>query len=114
MIDYGAAKAALVNLTNALSKEFGPHGIRVNAISPGPVATDLWLGAGGVAETLAATADATADSVAATAAAQAVTGRFTTPTEVADLALFLASDRVAGNVTGANMTIDGGFTTETH
>ena len=52
-IDYGAAKAALVNLTKTLSQEFGPHGIRVNAVSPGPVATDLWLGEHGVAETVA-------------------------------------------------------------
>src|SRR3984893_18577201 len=43
-IDYGAAKAALVNLTKTLAQEFGPRGIRVNAVSPGPVATDLWLG----------------------------------------------------------------------
>jgi len=43
-IDYGAAKAALVNLTKTLAQEFGPRGIRVNAISPGPVGTDLWLG----------------------------------------------------------------------
>jgi NAD(P)-dependent dehydrogenase (short-subunit alcohol dehydrogenase family) len=114
VIDYGAAKAALVNLTKALSKEFGPHGIRVNSVSPGPVATDLWLGAGGVAEVIAATAGATAGSIADAAAAQAVTGRFTRPAEVADLVLFLASDRVAGNLTGANVTIDGGFTTETH
>ena len=113
VIDYGAAKAALVNVTKALSKEFGPHGIRVNSISPGPVATDLWLGSGGVAETIAASAGATPGSVADQAAAQAVTGRFTRPEEVAALALFLASDRVAGNVTGANMVIDGGFTAET-
>src|SRR2546429_1436956 len=50
-IDYGAAKAALVNLTKTLAQEFGPHGIRVNAVSPGPVATDLWLGEHGVAQT---------------------------------------------------------------
>ncbi len=67
-----------------------------------------------MAETIAATAGATPGSVAEHAAAQAVTGRFTRPGEVADLALFLASDRVAGNVTGANLVIDGGFTTETH
>ncbi|HEV7482915.1 MAG TPA: SDR family NAD(P)-dependent oxidoreductase [Solirubrobacterales bacterium] len=52
-IDYGAAKAALVNLTKTLSQEFGPKGVRVNAVSPGPVATDLWLGEHGVAETVA-------------------------------------------------------------
>ncbi len=48
-VDYGAAKAALVNLTKSLSQEFGPRGIRVNAVSPGPVSTDLWLGEDGVA-----------------------------------------------------------------
>ena len=44
-IDYGAAKAAVVNLSKSLSQEFGPRGIRVNCVSPGPVSTDLWLGA---------------------------------------------------------------------
>ena len=53
VIDYSAAKAALTNFCKALSKETGPHGVRVNTISPGPVATDLWLGSGGVAETIA-------------------------------------------------------------
>jgi NAD(P)-dependent dehydrogenase (short-subunit alcohol dehydrogenase family) len=52
-IDYGAAKAALVNLSKSLAQEFGPRGIRVNCLSPGPVATDLWLGEHGVAETVA-------------------------------------------------------------
>jgi NAD(P)-dependent dehydrogenase (short-subunit alcohol dehydrogenase family) len=51
-IDYGAAKAALANLTKSLSQEFGPRGIRINDVAPGPVSTDLWLGAGGVAETV--------------------------------------------------------------
>jgi NAD(P)-dependent dehydrogenase (short-subunit alcohol dehydrogenase family) len=52
-VDYGAAKAALVNLTKSLSQEFGPRGIRINDVSPGPVSTELWLGKGGVAETVA-------------------------------------------------------------
>ncbi|HEX4353661.1 MAG TPA: SDR family NAD(P)-dependent oxidoreductase, partial [Polyangiales bacterium] len=52
-IDYGAAKAALVNLTKSLSQEFGPKGIRVNTVSPGPVSTDLWFGEQGVAQTVA-------------------------------------------------------------
>jgi NAD(P)-dependent dehydrogenase (short-subunit alcohol dehydrogenase family) len=43
-IDYGAAKAAMLNLNKSLAQELGPKRIRVNAISPGPVRTDLWLG----------------------------------------------------------------------
>ena len=49
IVDYSATKAALANYTKSLSKEFGAKGIRVNTISPGPVATDLWLAADGVA-----------------------------------------------------------------
>jgi NAD(P)-dependent dehydrogenase (short-subunit alcohol dehydrogenase family) len=111
VIDYGAAKAALVNLTKALSQEFGPQGIRINAVSPGPVETDLWLGEHGVAETVA---EATGTD-AATAREQIITGmggipsgRFTTPAEVATLVLLLASPRTS-NVTGANYVIDGGL-----
>lgn len=114
VIDYSAAKAALVNFTKSVSKEFGPHGIRANAINPGPVATGLWLGSGGVAETIAAATGANPESVAEEAATHAVTGRFTQPAEVANLAAFLASDRVAGNITGATFAIDGGYSTETH
>jgi len=110
VIDYSAAKAALANFAKALSKEVGPRGIRVNTVSPGPVATDLWLGDQGVAQTVARARNATPEEVASGAAAQSVTGRFTQPSEVADLVLLLASDRTA-NVTGANITIDGGLTT---
>jgi len=110
VIDYSAAKAALVNFSKSLSKEVGPRGVRVNCISPGPVSTGLWLGAGGVAATVARERDGDADAVARAAAAQAVTGRFTRPEEVADLVLYLASDR-AENVTGANFVIDGGLIT---
>jgi NAD(P)-dependent dehydrogenase (short-subunit alcohol dehydrogenase family) len=108
VIDYSAAKAALASFSKALSKELGPRGIRVNTISPGPVATDLWLGAGGVAETVARATGLSPDAVADQAAHGSVTGRFTRPSEVADLVLLLASDRTA-NVTGADITIDGGL-----
>jgi NAD(P)-dependent dehydrogenase (short-subunit alcohol dehydrogenase family) len=110
VIDYGAAKAALTNFCKALSKEVGPKGIRVNTVSPGPVATDLWLGAGGVAATVARATGASSAAVASEAAAESVTGRFTQPHEIADLVLVLASER-AGNVTGADFVIDGGLIT---
>ena len=110
-IDYGAAKAALVNLTKTLAQEFGPRGIRVNAVSPGPVSTDLWLGEHGVAATVAKATGVYAETARQTIIAGIggfATGRFTTPEEVATLITFLASDR-AGNVTGANYLIDGGL-----
>jgi NAD(P)-dependent dehydrogenase (short-subunit alcohol dehydrogenase family) len=110
VIDYSAGKAALTNLSKALSKEFGPRGVRVNSVSPGPVETDLWLGDGGVAATIAQAAGGDPAAIAAQAAAGSVTGRFTRPKEVADLVVFLASDRAA-NITGADVTIDGGLIT---
>jgi NAD(P)-dependent dehydrogenase (short-subunit alcohol dehydrogenase family) len=108
VIDYSAAKAAVANFSKALSKEVGGYGIRVNTVSPGPVATALWLGAGGVAETVARATGATPEQVAAGAAKQSVTGRFSEPAEVANAVLLLASDRSA-NITGADITIDGGL-----
>ena len=107
-IDYGAAKAAVVNLSKSLSQEFGPRGIRVNCVSPGQVSTDLWLGHNGVAETFANATGVDAATIRKTAAAAIATGRFSTPEEVATLVTMLASERMA-NVTGANYVIDGGL-----
>ena len=108
VMDYSAAKAALASFSKSLSKEAGPRGIRVNTVSPGPVATDLWLGDHGVAATVSNATGASPQDVQSQAARQMVTGRFSRPEEVADLVLILASDRTA-NVTGADITIDGGL-----
>ncbi|GGL14196.1 3-oxoacyl-ACP reductase [Sphaerisporangium melleum] len=108
VIDYSAAKAALASFSKSLSKEVGPRGVRVNTVSPGPVATALWLGDDGVAATIARTSGGEPGAVAEQAAAESVTGRFTRPDEVADLVLLLAGGR-AGNVTGADFVIDGGL-----
>jgi NAD(P)-dependent dehydrogenase (short-subunit alcohol dehydrogenase family) len=85
--------------------------VRVNAVSPGPVSTDLWLGKHGVAETVAKATGVDADTARETIIAGIggfATGRFTTPDEVATLITLLASERL-GNVTGANYLIDGGL-----
>jgi NAD(P)-dependent dehydrogenase (short-subunit alcohol dehydrogenase family) len=108
VIDYGAAKAALLNVAKALSQELGPKGIRVNSISPGQVETDLWLGDHGVAATVGEATGADPASVRQQAMAAIATGRFSTPEEVATLVALLASPRTA-NVTGANYVIDGGL-----
>ena len=109
VIDYGAAKAALVNVSKALSQELAPRGIRINNVSPGPVATDLWLGDDGVAATIGrATGADPADVRDQMIAGGIPTGRFSTPAEVATLVVMLASDRTA-NVTGSSFVIDGGL-----
>ena len=108
VMDYSAAKAALANFSKSLSKEVGRNGIRVNTVSPGPVATDLWLGDHGVAATVSRATGAKPEDVQSQAAHESVTGRFSRPEEVADLVVILASDRT-GNVTGADITIDGGL-----
>ena len=110
-IDYGAAKAALLNLSKSLAQEFGSSGIHVNCISPGPVSSDLWLGDHGVAATVAAATGVDQDTARETVIAGIggfATGRFTSPEEVATLVAVLASGRTA-NVTGANYVIDGGL-----
>ncbi|GID28795.1 SDR family NAD(P)-dependent oxidoreductase [Paractinoplanes brasiliensis] len=110
VIDYSAAKAALSSFCKSLSKEYGPAGIRVNTVSPGPVATALWLGEGGVAATVASATGGDPQAVAAQAAGDSVTGRFTRPDEVAALVTFLAGNQAA-NITGSDFPIDGGLVT---
>jgi NAD(P)-dependent dehydrogenase (short-subunit alcohol dehydrogenase family) len=109
VIDYSAAKGALANLCKSLSKELGPE-IRVNTVSPGPVRTDLWLGTDGVAATVGGASGVDPVDVVRRQEAEAPTGRFTAPDEVADLVLFLASDRSA-NTTGSDFVVDGGLIT---
>jgi NAD(P)-dependent dehydrogenase (short-subunit alcohol dehydrogenase family) len=108
VIDYSAAKSALLSFCKALSKEVASQGVRVNTVSAGPVETALWLGGGGVAETVSQATGLTPEQVASQAAHQSPTGRFSRPEEVADLVVLLASDRTA-NVTGADYVIDGGL-----
>lgn len=108
VLDYSAAKAALVAFSKGLSKEVGARGIRVNTVSPGPVATDLWLADDGVAATVSRATGADPSTVQAGAAKAMVTGRFSQPAEVAEAVLFLAGARAA-NTVGTDVRVDGGF-----
>ncbi|MFF2378972.1 SDR family NAD(P)-dependent oxidoreductase [Streptomyces sp. NPDC058108] len=112
VVDYSAAKAALTNLNKALSEEFAPQGVRVNAVSPGPVRTPFWTAPGGFADATAAAAGTTPQEALDTVVPHTMaitTGRITEPHEVADLTLLLASPTTA-NITGTEITIDGGQT----
>jgi NAD(P)-dependent dehydrogenase (short-subunit alcohol dehydrogenase family) len=74
------------------------------------VATPLWLAENGIAAQFAAAGGATPDQVVDSVVAGSATGRFTTAQEVADLAVFLASEHSA-NITGSDIRIDGGYVT---
>ncbi len=111
VIDYAASKAALTNLGKALAEEFGPQGVRVNTISPGPVRTLLWEGQGGFGHAMAgamAGGDQAGFLEGFPAMAGMTVGRFTEAAEVASLALLLASGQAA-SVTGSDWVIDGGM-----
>jgi NAD(P)-dependent dehydrogenase (short-subunit alcohol dehydrogenase family) len=110
-VDYGAAKAAIINLTKALAEEFGPQGIRVNGVCPGPVRTPWWTDEGGAADIFAAHVGADRDGVLTTVAPepmQLTTGRLADPQEIADAVAFLASPRSASTV-GTELLVDSGM-----
>jgi len=97
---YGASKAALLSLARTLSGELIPRGIRVNAVSPGPISTPLY-GKLGLSE-------ADLKTMAASLESQVPAGRFGKPSEIAQAVVFLASDESAFTV-GSELLIDGGI-----
>jgi NAD(P)-dependent dehydrogenase (short-subunit alcohol dehydrogenase family) len=110
-VDYGAAKAAMINLTKALSEEFGSQGIRVNGVCPGPVKTPWWTDEGGAADIMAARTGTDRETVMSTVAPemmQLVTGRLADPQEIADAVVLLASPR-SGSTTGTELVVDSGW-----
>ncbi|HEY0415825.1 MAG TPA: SDR family oxidoreductase [Gaiellaceae bacterium] len=95
---YNAAKAAVVQMTEVLAIEWAEHGVRVNAVAPGVIRTEL------VARAIA---EGAADE--ATYVGRTPLRRLGTPAEVAKAALFLASEEDAGFVTGHTLVVDGGW-----
>ena len=110
-VDYGVAKAGINNLTQALSEEFGPRGVRVNTVSPGPVRTAWWTKEGGAADVLAEATGSDRDTVMDKSAAvmmNLTTGRLIDPQEIADVIVLLASPR-SGSTTGSDVVVDAGL-----
>jgi NAD(P)-dependent dehydrogenase (short-subunit alcohol dehydrogenase family) len=98
---YSASKAALKSVTQTLAAELAPQEIRVNAIAPGPIATPLWGKVGLQPDVL--------QSVAGQINARLMPGQFGKPEDIAEMAVFLASD-AARNIYGQEIVIDGGYT----
>ena len=99
----GAANAAGINFTLAIAEELAPHGITVNAVNPGPVDTERWWG---LVRTLAREMDISEAEAQERAVRSMPIGRLCTAEEVADVVVFLASER-ASFVTAASIAVDG-------
>ncbi|WP_411124018.1 oxidoreductase [Streptomyces sp. x-19] len=108
-VAYTTAKAALTAFGKALAEEFGPQGVRVNTVSPGPVRTDMWESPTGYGAELATAMNIPhADLLAGLPAAMGMLiNRLVEPDEVASLVAYLASPRAAAT-TGTDHLIDGG------
>jgi len=102
---YAASKWGLIGLSHSLAAELGPHGVRVNAVLPGPVAGDRFDRV--VADRARATGDSIEDTLRWYLKDMPL-GRVVTADEVAAAVTFLASDEAAG-ITGQALNVDGGF-----
>jgi 3-oxoacyl-[acyl-carrier protein] reductase len=95
-------KAAMLSYSRLVADLYGGDGIRCNAVTPGPTATEAWLADGGLAEQ-----QGKRDEVLAKVGAGRPLGRLAEPDEVAAVIVFLLSER-ASYVTGAAWSADGG------
>jgi NAD(P)-dependent dehydrogenase (short-subunit alcohol dehydrogenase family) len=102
MPDYSVMKAALLSFSRLVADVHAADGIRCNAVTPGPTATEAWLGDGGLAEQ-----QGERDAVLAKVGAGRPLGRLAEPDEIAAVIVFLCSER-SSYVTGAAWSADGG------
>jgi NAD(P)-dependent dehydrogenase (short-subunit alcohol dehydrogenase family) len=102
MPEYSVTKAAMLSLSRLVADLYANDGIRCNAVTPGPTATDAWIGEGGLADQ-----QGDRNEVLAKVGAGRPLGRLARPEEIAAVIVFLCSPR-ASYVTGAAWSADGG------
>jgi 3-oxoacyl-[acyl-carrier protein] reductase len=107
MPDYSVTKAAVLSLSRLIADVYAKEGIRCNAVTPGPTATEAWLGDGGLADQQAARTGKTREEVLKAVGAGRPLGRLAESGEIASVVVFLCSER-ASYVTGAAWSADGG------
>src|SRR5436189_304099 len=111
--EAGAVHGAVVDLARPgtpqalVADVYAKDGIRCNAVTPGPTATEAWLGEGGLADQVAARTGRSHDEALAATGAGRPLGRLAEPGEIASVIAFLCSDR-ASYVTGSAWSADGG------
>jgi len=105
---YSVTKSAQLSLSRVFADAYAPAGVLVNAIAPGPVATPLWMGAGGLAEQAAERSGGTPEEAVAAMAQRIPLGRLADEDEVAAVIVFLCS-ALASAVAGAAWSVDGGY-----
>jgi 3-oxoacyl-[acyl-carrier protein] reductase len=104
---YSVTKAAQLSLSRVFADTWADRGVLVNAIAPGAVASGLWVGEGGLGDQTAAAKGITREEALAAQAAKIPLGRLATEEEIANVVVFLCSER-ASMVTGAAWAVDGG------
>jgi 3-oxoacyl-[acyl-carrier protein] reductase len=106
-VAYAVSKAAELSLSRAFADAYASRGVLINAIAPGPIAGELWLAPGGLADQTAKARGVSREEVLDAAAARTPLGRLGTEQEIAAVIAFLCSE-VASNVAGAAWSVDGG------
>jgi 3-oxoacyl-[acyl-carrier protein] reductase len=106
-VPYSVTKAAVLSLSRAFADQFASRGVLINAVTPGPVADELWLGPGGLADQRAAAQGITRDEVLQATAGRTPRGQMGSAEEIAAVIVFLCSE-LASNVAGAAWSVDGG------
>jgi 3-oxoacyl-[acyl-carrier protein] reductase len=107
VMPYSVTKAAELSLSRAFADQYAGRGVLVNAITPGPVADELWLAPGAQADQAAAAQGISREEVLEATAARTPRGEMASPEEIAGVIAFLCSEQ-AGNVAGAAWSVDGG------
>ena len=104
---YSVTKAAELSLSRAFADLYASGGVLVNAVAPGPVATELWTGPGGLADQQAAARGVSREEVLGSRGRRVPLGRLAEAEEIAAVIVFLCS-AAASNVAGAAWSVDGG------